>query len=273
MTQDQPDLRLNRRVFTQAASASLVSALIGQACAHGSPFDALRGKHLDIGILLFPSMDQIDFTGPFAVLSRLPNATVHLIAMKPGPLRDHKGLILTPDKTLAEAPPLDILQVPGGPGQEALMEDEAVHSVLRAQMDAKRVIFSVCTGALICGAAGVLRGRKATTHWAAFDLLPYFGATPVDARVVVDGNLVSAAGVTAGIDGALTLSSLLRGDEVAQQIQLDIQYAPAPPFHAGDPKSAPQDVLATVSTQYRPLTDARLLTAKRIAARLGVHYP
>ena len=237
-----------------------------------SPFDALRGKHLDIGILLFPAMDQIDFTGPFAVLSRLPNATVHVIAVKSGPLRDHKGLILTPDKTLAEAPPLDVLLVPGGPGQEALMDDEAVLSAVRAQMDAGRVIFSVCTGALICGAAGVLRGRKATTHWAVFDLLPYFGATPVDARVVVDGNLVSTAGVTAGIDGALTLSSLLRGDEVAQQIQLGIQYAPEPPFHAGNPATAPRDVLAMVSTQIQPLKDTRLLTAKRIAARLGVHY-
>lgn len=236
-------------------------------------YDALRGKHLDIGIVLFPSMDQIDFTGPFAVLSRLPDATVHVMAIKSGPLRDHKGLILTPDKTLAEAPPLDVLMVPGGPGQEALMDDEAVLSVIRAQMDAGRVTFSVCTGALICGAAGVLRGRKATTHWAAFDLLPYFGATPVDARVVVDGNLVSAAGLTAGIDGALTLSSLLRSDEVAQHIQLEIQYAPEPPFHAGDPKTAPREVLAKASTKYRPLTDARLLTAKRIAARLGVHYP
>ena len=150
------------------------------------------------------------------------------------------------------------------------MEDEAVLSLIRKQHESGRVIFSVCTGALICGAAGILRGRRATTHWAAFDLLRYFGATPIDSRVVVDGNLVSAAGVTAGIDGALRLASLVRSKQVAQEIQLDIQYAPEPPFDAGNPKRAPRDVVEAVSTRYRPLTDARRLTAQKVGARLGV---
>jgi cyclohexyl-isocyanide hydratase len=217
-------------------------------------------------------LDQIDFTGPFSVLSRIPQSTIHVLAKDRAPVRDHKGLLLTPDTTLADAPTLDLLLVPGGPGQEALMEDAAVLSLIRRHMAANRPLFSVCTGALICGSAGVLKGRRATTHWAAFELLRYFGADAVDARVVVDGNLVSAAGVTAGIDGALTIAALLRGDEVAQQIQLDIQYAPEPPFDAGTPTSAPAHVVQAVTRRFEPLTDARRVTAKRVAARLGLNF-
>jgi len=264
---------MNRRTFARNAAAALIAVRAGSALSAAEPTDALtplRTKPLNIGILIFPRMDQIDFTGPFAVLSRLPESALHVIAHERGPVRDHKGLILTPDTTLADAPPFDVLQIPGGPGQEALMEDEAVLSLIRKQNESGRVIFSVCTGALLCGAAGILRGRRATTHWAAFDLLRYFGATPIDSRVVVDGNLVSAAGVTAGIDGALRLASLVRSKQVAQEIQLDIQYAPEPPFDAGNPKHAPRDVVTAVSTRYRPLTDARRLTAQKVAARLGV---
>ncbi len=264
---------MNRRTFARNAAAALIAVRAGSALSAAEPADALtslRTKPLNIGILIYQRMDQIDFTGPFAVLSRLPDSTIHVIASESGPVRDHKGLILTPDKTLAEAPPLDVLQITGGPGQEALMEDDAVLSLIRKQNESGRVIFSVCTGALLCGAAGILRGRRATTHWAAFDLLRYFGATPIDSRVVVDGNLVSAAGVTAGIDGALRLASLVRSQQVAQEIQLDIQYAPEPPFDAGNPTHAPRDVVAAVTTKYRPLTDARRLTAQKVAARLRV---
>jgi cyclohexyl-isocyanide hydratase len=150
------------------------------------------------------------------------------------------------------------------------MEDEPILSFIRQHMSAGKIVFSVCTGALICGAAGVLKDRKATTHWAAFDLLSYFGATPVNERVVIDGNLVSAAGITSGIDGALRLASLVRSDEVAEQIQLDIQYAPEPPFNSGTPATAPRAVLDAVTAHYRPLTDARRLTAERVRARLGL---
>jgi cyclohexyl-isocyanide hydratase len=276
----RPDLaprageRLGRRRFLQTAAALAAGVAATRrtrtaAAADHSGFDRLRDKPLQIGILLFPAMDQIDFSGPFSVLSRIPNATVHVLAKNRQPVRDHKGLVLTPDLALADAPALDLLQIPGGPGQEAVMDDEPVLALIRDQMAAGRLVFSVCTGALICGAAGILRGRRATTHWAAFDLLHYFGATPVDARVVVDGNLISAAGVTAGIDGALTLAALLRGEPVAQQIQLDIQYAPEPPFHAGTPKTAPADVYKAVAAKYRPLTDARVRTATRISARLA----
>ncbi len=163
--------------------------------------------HLQIGSLLFEGLDQIDLTGPFEVLSRIPNSTYRLYGKTAGMLRDLKELRLTPDAALADAPQLDVLHVPGGFGQEALMEDEAVLGWLRMQAAGARSVFSVCTGALLCGAAGLLVGRRATTHWAWFHLLPFFGVIPVDERVVVDGDWVFAAGVTAGIDGALRLAA------------------------------------------------------------------
>ena len=223
--------------------------------------------HLEIGCFVFPRQDQIDFTGPFEVLSRVPDATVHVIAKDTAPFRDMKGLILTPETTIAEAPKLDLLVVPGGFGQEALMEDEEVLSSIRRQGG---YCYSVCTGALLCGAAGILRGKRATTHWAAFELLQYFGAIPTRARVVVDGKLISAAGVTAGIDGALTIAAMLRGDAVAQAIQLGIEYAPEPPFASGTPETAPTEVLRMVRGEFRKMTEARLDTARRVAGKLGI---
>ena len=257
-----------RRDFAKGALASLAAAAFTSASAT-TAFSTLRDKPLAIGVLIFERMDQIDFTGPYSVLSRLPNASLTVLSKNGAPIRDHKGLRLSADLALEQATLYDVLQIPGGPGQEELMDDEAVLSLIRQHVASRRVLFSVCTGALICGAAGVLRGRKATTHWSAFDLLPFFGATPVRKRVVVDGSLITAAGVTAGIDGALTLASLLRGDEVAQQIQLDIQYAPDPPFHSGDPETAPTEILAAVRKRYEPLTTARRATAKRIATKPG----
>jgi len=233
-----------------------------------SPISSTR--HLHIGALLFERMDQIDFTGPFEVLSRVPNSSFHVIGRDKTPVRDVRGLILTPQETLSEAPELDVLVVPGGYGQQELMDDEAVLSFLRRQAAHAEYVFSVCTGALICGAAGLLRNVRSTTHWASFELLPYFGAIPVDARVVVDGKHVSAAGVTAGIDGALTVAALLRGDAAAQGIQLSIEYAPEPPFHSGTPKTAPPAVLAAAREEMREITAARLATAVRIGRRLGI---
>jgi cyclohexyl-isocyanide hydratase len=189
-----------------------------------------HNAHLHIGSLLFEGIDQIDLTGPFEVLSRIPNATCRIYGKTAAPVRDLKGLRLTPDATLDEAPPLDVLHVPGGFGQEALMEDADVLGWIRQQASGACCIFSVCTGSLICGAAGLLRDRRATTHWSALHLLPYFGAIAVNERVVVDGAWVFAAGVTAGIDGALRLAAELRGDELAQTIQLHMAYTPEPPF-------------------------------------------
>jgi putative intracellular protease/amidase len=154
--------------------------------------------HLEIGSIIFDGMDQIDLTGPFEVLSRIPNSTYRLYGTTKSAARDIKGLKLIPDADLAAAPTLDVLHVPGGFGQEALMDDEAVLGWIRRQAVGARAVFSVCTGALLCGAAGLLKGRRATTHWASFHLLPLFGAVPVNERVVIDGNWVFAAGVTAG---------------------------------------------------------------------------
>ena len=241
-----------------------------EAEAGSGAFERLRNKPLNIGVLSFPDMDQTDITGPLAVLTRMPNAKVHLIGTQKGPFRDKRGLILTPDMSLEEAPELDLLEVPGGPGQQAMMHNEPLLAFIRNHMESGKPLFSVCTGALICGAANILKGRRATTHWASFDLLPHFGAIPVRERVVVDGNLVSAAGITAGIDGAFTVASLLRGDAAAQRIQLDIQYAPEPPLHAGLPETAPPEVLAAAKTAYEPLTEARRNTAREVSIRLGI---
>ncbi len=167
--------------------------------------------HLHVGGILFPQMDQADFTGPFELLSRIPNSTFHVLSENREPVQDAKGLVLTPQELLSESPQLDVLLVPGGLGVNALMENETVLGFLRNQAAGAKLVFSVCTGALVCGAAGLLRGRQATTHWASRHLLEYFGANPVDERVVIDGNIVTTAGVTAGIDGALRVIALLRG--------------------------------------------------------------
>lgn len=229
--------------------------------------------HLQIGSLLFADLDQIDLTGPFEVLSRIPNATCRIYGVTGDPVRDLNGLRLTPDAALADAPPLDVLHVPGGFGQEALMEDVEVLDWIRRQASGACHIFSVCTGALLCGAAGLLKGRRATTHWASLHLLPYFGAIPVNERVVVDGNCIFAAGVTAGIDGALRLAAELRGDEAAQTIQLHIAYAPEPPFNSGTPETAPAEIFEQARHALKGITARREATACRAARRLGIVLP
>jgi cyclohexyl-isocyanide hydratase len=227
-------------------------------------------RHLNIGSLLFEGLDQIDLTGPFEVLSRLPNSTYRVYAKTLEPVRDLRGLRLAPDATLAEAPQLDVLHVPGGYGQEELMHDAEVIDWIARQARGAHAVFSVCTGALLCGAAGLLVGRRATTHWASFHLLPLFGAIPVNQRVVVDGDWVFTAGVTAGIDGALQLAARLRGEEVAKGIQLYMAYAPEPPFDSGTPETAPAEVLDRARAAIAPMSARREQTARKIAERLGV---
>jgi cyclohexyl-isocyanide hydratase len=229
--------------------------------------------HLQIGSLLFEGIDQIDLTGPFEVLSRIPNVTYRIYGKTAAPVRDLQGLRLTPDATLADAPPLDVLHVPGGYGQEALMEDDEVLGWIRQQAAGACSIFSVCTGALLCGAAGLLKARRATTHWASLHLLPYFGAIPVNERVVVDGAWVFAAGVTAGIDAALRLAAELRGDAAAQAIQLNMVYAPEPPFNSGTPETAPAAILEQARQSGHAIRAQREQTARRVAAKLGIVVP
>jgi cyclohexyl-isocyanide hydratase len=229
--------------------------------------------HLEIGSLLFEGVDQIDLTGPFEVLSRLPNSTYRIYGKTAASVRDVRGLRLAPDAALADAPPLDVLHVPGGCGQETLMEDAEILAWIRQQAAGACSIFSVCTGALICGAAGLLKGRRATTHWASLHLLPFFGATPVNERVVMDSNCIFAAGVTAGIDGALRLAAELRGDDAARTIQLLMAYAPEPPFNSGTPEMAPPAILKHAQQSVRSITAKREATARRAAARLGIAIP
>jgi len=232
-----------------------------------------RTGQIAIGCLIYPRMDQIDFTGPFEVLSRMPDATVTIVAKELGPIRDVQGLRLTPDVTIAEAGTFDVLVVPGGYGQQALMHDEELLDFIRKHAHSERLLFSVCTGALLCGAAGVLTGRQVTTHWSARRLVSYYGAVLMDARVVVDGNLISAAGVTAGLDAALVLVSLLRGDAAAQEIQLAIEYAPNPIFQSGTPETAPAQVVRSFHKKYEPIRSARETEAIRYAADMANSGP
>ncbi len=225
----------------------------------------LSVRPLSVGCLIFEQMDQIDFTGPFEVLSRMPDTTVRIVGKELSPVRDVQGLQLTPDASIAEAGAFDVLLVPGGYGQQALMHDEEVLGLIRKHVESERLLFSVCTGALLCGAAGVLMGRQVTTHWSARHLMPYYGAVLADARVVVDGNIISAAGVTAGLDAALVLVSLLRGEAAAEEIQLAIEYAPNPIFHSGTPESAPAGIVQSFQEKYAPFGTAREAEARRYA--------
>jgi cyclohexyl-isocyanide hydratase len=212
-------------------------------------------------------MDQIDFTGPFEVLSRMPDTRLTVVGKELAPIHDVQGLRLTPDVRVAEAGIFDVLVVPGGYGQHALMNDEELLDFIRRHAHPEGVLFSVCTGALLCGAAGVLTGRQVTTHWSVRHLMSYYGAAFMEARVVVDGNLITAAGVTAGLDAALVLVSLLRGDAAAQEIQLAIEYAPNPVFQSGTPETAPAEVLRSFQRKYEPVGTAREAEAIRYATK------
>lgn len=202
------------------------------------------------GFLLFPNVTQLDFTGPLQVLHRLPGATTHIVAKTLDPVPSDCGLSLVPTVTFADCPPLDLLCVPGGFGVDGAMGDAETMDFVRRAGAQARYVTSVCTGAFILGAAGLLQGKRATTHWAYHDLLPLVGAIPVHARVVRDGDTFTGGGVTAGIDFALTLAAELRGDDIAQSIQLAIEYDPAPPFDAGAPERAPADVLDRMTQRY-----------------------
>jgi cyclohexyl-isocyanide hydratase len=224
--------------------------------------------HLKIGGMIFPDMDQCDFTGPFEALARVPNSSFMTLWKDRLPVRDLAGMQLLADTTFDEAPPLDVLLVPGGHGQEALMHDETVLSFIRNQAAGARYVYSVCTGALLCGAAGLLHGKRATTHWTAMDVLPLYGAIPCNERVVIDGRYISAGGVTSGIDGSLIVVSLLRGETVAQELQLYMAYDPQPPFQSGSPETAPADIVTTVTERARTITEQRLSTGRLYQARL-----
>ncbi|KVC11049.1 dimethylglycine dehydrogenase [Burkholderia diffusa] len=202
---------------------------------------------LHIGLLVFPGVQQLDLTGPHDVLASLPDAIVHLVWKSRDTVASSSGLALAPTCTFDDCPPLDVICVPGGIGINDLLLDTETIAFVQQRAAAARYVTSVCTGALLLGVAGLLRGRRATTHWAFHSLLAPLGAVPVRERVVRDGNLITGGGVTAGIDFALTIAAELVGDEEAQSIQLALEYAPAPPFDAGSPDTAPASVLKRVT--------------------------
>jgi cyclohexyl-isocyanide hydratase len=206
-----------------------------------------QDSSLSVGILLFEGVTQLDLTGPYEVLARMPNTCVSLLASSMKPVRSEWGLTITPDLAFADTPQLDVICVPGGWGVNARLTDEKLLDFLRMQGERARYLTSVCSGALLLGAAGLLRGYRATTHWMSLDLLEPFGATPVAERVVRDRNRITGAGVTAGIDFSLVLAAELFGVAVAQGIQLAIEYHPSPPFDSGSPRTAPEAVREAVS--------------------------
>jgi cyclohexyl-isocyanide hydratase len=217
------------------------------------------------GILIFKDIDQLDCTGPFEVLSRVPNMTIDFIGHTKEPIRDMKGLQLQPSVDYEEARDIDILVIPGGYGQYELMSHEPTIQFLQKIYPHTKFLMTVCTGTLLAGVAGLLEGYKATTHWTSHHLLGYLGITPVKERYVVDRNVVSTAGVTGGIDGALILASLVAGPEVAQQIQLYMEYDPKPPFNSGYPSKAPKSVLDTVTNNAKSITDKREIACQNYA--------
>jgi putative intracellular protease/amidase len=207
---------------------------------------------MDIAILLFDRFTALDAVGPYEVLSRLPGARVIFTAERAGPVTaDSPGLQLVAGATLAQLPRPGIVLVPGGPGQDAQMTDGPVHEWLRSADQASTWTTSVCTGSLILAAAGLLRGRPATSHWLALDRLRGLGATPVQQRVVFAGKYVTAAGVSAGIDMALALAGQIAGPETAQAIQLGLEYDPQPPYDAGAPEKAPAAITAALRARSR----------------------
>jgi cyclohexyl-isocyanide hydratase len=201
---------------------------------------------MNIGMLLYPGLTQLDLTGPFEVFHRIPGATVHLAWKNLEPVRADSGLRILPTTTLTDCPPLDIVMVPGGFGQVALMDDEEVLGWLRTQGERAKYVTSVCTGALVLGAAGLLDGYKATSHWAFTELLADFGATFTPGRVVIDRNRITGGGVTAGIDFGLVIAAQVAGEQTAKAIQLGLEYNPAPPFAGGHPDIADPAIVAMV---------------------------
>lgn len=191
----------------------------------------------NVGFVIFPDLTQLDFTGPQQVLARLPQSAMHIIAKSATPVPSDSGLSLVPTHTFANCPNLDLICIPGGNAGvvQAIGDQETIEFVQRQSSIAKYVT-SVCTGAFVLGAAGLLKGRRATTHWAFTELLPLVGATHEKARIVKDGNVITAGGVTSGIDFGLSVVAEIAGETTAQAIQLGIEYDPHPPFDSGHPQ-------------------------------------
>jgi cyclohexyl-isocyanide hydratase len=229
--------------------------------------DAAPSTH--IAMVIYPDLTQLDLTGPFEVLARMPGASVDLVGRTMDPVASDRGLILTPSKAFADCPMPDILFVPGGPGQVEAMEDETLLDFVRRAAAAADLVTSVCTGSLILGAAGLLQGKRATCHWISLDKLALLGAIPVNERVVEDGNVITAAGVSSGIDFALTVAARLHGQELAEKIQLFVEYDPEPPFDSGSTDKADPAIVADMRAKASAMLDRRDAGIERAARSLA----
>jgi cyclohexyl-isocyanide hydratase len=224
---------------------------------------------LQIGLLVFPKVTQLDLTGPLQVFSSVPDAKVHLIWKRIEPVASDSVLTLTPTTTFADCPQLDVICVPGGAGTDDMVNDKEMLQFLRRQAASAKYVTSVCTGSLVLGAAGLLEGYRAATHWMATEFLALYGATPARTRVCVDRNRVTGGGVTAGIDFALTLVSILIDQPTAQAIQLRLEYNPAPPFDSGSPDTAPAEIVTRMKERNASAQERRDAANRRAAARLA----
>ena len=222
-----------------------------------------------IGLLLFPDITQLDLTGPYEVFIKFPDAKVHLVWKTLAPVTAGGGMRILPTTTFADCPPLDLICVPGGAGMNPLLNDAETLDFIRRQAEGARYVTSVCTGALVLGAAGLLRGKRAATHWMSREMLSAFGAVPVAERFVIDGNVVTGGGVTAGIDFALAIAAHAFGPDLAKAIQLGIEYDPHPPFDAGSPESAEPALVAKVRASAASRQGMRQAAVDQAAARLS----
>jgi cyclohexyl-isocyanide hydratase len=223
---------------------------------------------MHVVMLAYPRMTQLDLTAPFEVFARFEELSLHLAWKSKEPIVDGAGFTLIPTMTFAECPQADILFVPGGPGQVSLMDDHEVLTFLREQAEGASFVTSVCTGSLVLAAAGLLTGYRATCHWLSLSQLGYFGVEPVAERVVVDRNRVTGAGVTSGIDFALTLMASLFGNERARRVQLSMEYDPEPPFSGGSPMSSDPAIVAAVHEAAAAFQQQREEVARAAASRL-----
>ncbi|HEY8006750.1 MAG TPA: DJ-1/PfpI family protein [Methylocella sp.] len=225
-------------------------------------------SQINVVMLLYPNMTQLDLTGPYEVLVQFKELSLHLVAKNRDPITDSGGLRLTPTASFAECPKAGILFVPGGPGQIALMEDAEVHTFLRRQAEGATYVTSVCTGSLVLAAAGLLTGYSATSHWLSLYQLGFFGVVPVKERVVIDRNRITGAGVTSGIDFALTLVAQLFGEERAKRAQLAMEYDPKPPFAGGSPANSAPELVESLRAATATFQKEREIVARRAAAAL-----
>jgi cyclohexyl-isocyanide hydratase len=222
-----------------------------------------------IGFILFPRLTQLDLTGPYEVFARLPDTQVWLLAQSLEPIVTEKGLTILPNATFADAPQLDVLCVPGGPGINACLTDALLLDFLRQQAPGARYVTSVCTGALVLAAAGLLKDYRATTHWLSLDLLRQFGVEACSERVVQDRNRITGAGVSAGIDFALSLAAKLFDQNTAEAIQLMMEYQPQVPFQSGHPDTATAGVIAQVQAAAAPYQRERERIVKQVLEQHG----